>query len=855
MRRFFDYEPIPFYFLNDEFDKEEIIKQLDCFSASGIKACFLHVRDGVKNSPWGTERFYNNMKFIVEEAKKRGIKPWLYDEDSFPSGQAGGKIVIDRPELMGYGLKVIRVEKDSESGLYKADIGKSKGLFGYAVKTENGKETVRVIENCFGPVRRTWNRRYMTKAYYSDMADLTFNHVRAGTTYTEIMFEAQAEDDEEVYCAYLSPTKTDSKYGTRADCLNIETTKEYIKRVHEKYKEVVGEYFGKEIPGIFLDEPSAGSGLPYTGKLPEVFKREKGYDLQKNLYKLSSSYKGDSKAFRRDYVSVVKKMFTENFIVPIGKWCKKNKLICTGHFNSEEDPLIQALGANDVYDNVGVMGIPGFDIITTYLGDVKHPSLILGANLVASSALHHNKKRVMAESFALSPYNMGYNGLKRCTDWLVACGIDFIVPHGFHYGYNAYQRADAGKSFFYQDPLFPEYIDYSHYAGRLCKIITEYQRSNDILVVIPDGAFAEEIPFPIGNNGIKPSERAVSIRSKFFDVGRYLFTHHTGYDLAETDVVSNAETENGKLRIGKAEYGTVIVIAGGEKEEKVYDEINGKVNTVLFNGNLNDIPLQDVIVKSENTENLLVYNKIRGKDKLCFIFNNSGKYIKFDVKTEDKAVIYNAEKDICERLTVNNGLSTVSLQAYGSVIIESSEKPFAKTDGEYKVEKEKYVDFEYLNNPDLVFMPVGAKKAILNYTVTATVKGEKSVFDNVKFDSLRYFIGTQDDIYKKEYIVPYMDTAIRPESIYPVNAEYSAIVEGNNGEYLLFDGDSVVGECKVFFNGVEVPKEKFEKHRVYDMRNYRFFPEWKEGKNELKFVFINADEFSGVCGEIFVMEK
>ena len=97
--------------------------------------------------------------------------------------------------------------------------------------------------------------------------------------------------------------------------------------------------------------------------------------------------------------------------------------------------------------------------------------------------------------------------------------------------------------------------------------------------------FGHEIDYDPQNNTITID------RSKFFDVGRYLFTHHTGYDLAETDVVSNAETENGKLRIGKAEYGTVIVIAGGEKEEKVYDEINGKVNTVLFNGNLNDIPL------------------------------------------------------------------------------------------------------------------------------------------------------------------------------------------------------------------------------------------------------------------------
>ena len=45
-------------------------------------------------------------KFAVEEAKKRGMKVWLADEGSYPSGFAGGKISEDYPHLAMQGIVV-----------------------------------------------------------------------------------------------------------------------------------------------------------------------------------------------------------------------------------------------------------------------------------------------------------------------------------------------------------------------------------------------------------------------------------------------------------------------------------------------------------------------------------------------------------------------------------------------------------------------------------------------------------------------------------------------------------------------------------------------------------------------------
>ena len=43
-------------------------------------------------------------KFAVEEAAKRGMKVWLADEGSYPSGLAGGKISKEFPQLSMQGL-------------------------------------------------------------------------------------------------------------------------------------------------------------------------------------------------------------------------------------------------------------------------------------------------------------------------------------------------------------------------------------------------------------------------------------------------------------------------------------------------------------------------------------------------------------------------------------------------------------------------------------------------------------------------------------------------------------------------------------------------------------------------------
>lgn len=56
----------------------------------------MHSRTGLDTEYLGTE-FMDMIKACVEQAEKKGLLACLYDEDRWPSGTAGGKVIKDNP--------------------------------------------------------------------------------------------------------------------------------------------------------------------------------------------------------------------------------------------------------------------------------------------------------------------------------------------------------------------------------------------------------------------------------------------------------------------------------------------------------------------------------------------------------------------------------------------------------------------------------------------------------------------------------------------------------------------------------------------------------------------------------------
>ena len=88
------YRPIPFWSWNDDLEPERLRQQIRWMKECGIGGFFMHARGGLK-TPYLGEEWMQCIEVCCDEAKKLGMDAWAYDENGWPSGFAGGRLLED----------------------------------------------------------------------------------------------------------------------------------------------------------------------------------------------------------------------------------------------------------------------------------------------------------------------------------------------------------------------------------------------------------------------------------------------------------------------------------------------------------------------------------------------------------------------------------------------------------------------------------------------------------------------------------------------------------------------------------------------------------------------------------------
>ena len=107
--RFVDkkYRPVPFWSWNERLRTEETRRQIGLMDDVGIGGFFMHARGGLQTEYMG-EEWFENVSASIDEAGKRGMHAWAYDENGWPSGFGGG---IVNGKGIKYQQKYLRVKK------------------------------------------------------------------------------------------------------------------------------------------------------------------------------------------------------------------------------------------------------------------------------------------------------------------------------------------------------------------------------------------------------------------------------------------------------------------------------------------------------------------------------------------------------------------------------------------------------------------------------------------------------------------------------------------------------------------------------------------------------------------------
>ena len=107
-----EYRGAPFWAWNGKLEPEELRRQVRIMHQMGLGGFFMHSRVGL-DTAYLSDEWFKCVDACVDEAKKLGMRAWLYDEDRWPSGAAGG-LVTKNPRFRHRGLTMKELKNFSE---------------------------------------------------------------------------------------------------------------------------------------------------------------------------------------------------------------------------------------------------------------------------------------------------------------------------------------------------------------------------------------------------------------------------------------------------------------------------------------------------------------------------------------------------------------------------------------------------------------------------------------------------------------------------------------------------------------------------------------------------------------------
>ena len=114
---------LPFWSWNDKLEKDKLLEQIAWMKKNGIGGFFMHARAGLKTE-YLSEEWFDCINACIDYAKSQGMEAWAYDENGWPSGFVGGKLLEDEKNREWY-LQAEIGEKD-ETALVSYDVSGSR---------------------------------------------------------------------------------------------------------------------------------------------------------------------------------------------------------------------------------------------------------------------------------------------------------------------------------------------------------------------------------------------------------------------------------------------------------------------------------------------------------------------------------------------------------------------------------------------------------------------------------------------------------------------------------------------------------------------------------------------------------
>ncbi|WP_239615479.1 glycosyl hydrolase [Cohnella mopanensis] len=526
-----EYRGKPFWSWNGKLEKEELLRQIHVFHQMGLGGFFIHSRTGLVTEYLG-EEWFEFVEACTEEAERLGMEVWIYDEDRWPSGTAGG-MVTEEPRFR---LKFIelRVVPAAEFDWPESD----DYIAVYACRLEG-------------------------VAYYDAVQLMRGELSIAGTSV--LVFAIVEMNKDSFYNGY-----------TYVDTMNRDATDRYLEITHDRYKERVGKHFGRTIKGVFTDEPHRGAlmdgfgitnerrlwSAPWTYTLFEDFERAFGYDLRSRLPELFLKPEGRLVSqVKWHYVELTQRLFIQNYLKPMQDWTRENGLRLTGHMLHEDTLTAQTAYLGSAMRFYEYQDDPGVDVLRE--GNRNYWLV----KQLSSAARQLGQKWLLSELYGCTGWQMTFESHKAVGDWQTLFGINVRNHHLSWYTMEGESKRDYPASISYQSAWWDDYEFVETYFSRFGLALSQGERKCDVLVLNPVESVWCQV-YPGWSIDMKTQSADVQkLEDQYRDTFHWLSGAQIDFDYADEEMLGRLHAIEDAVKgdplfwVGQAAY-RVVLVAG-----------------------------------------------------------------------------------------------------------------------------------------------------------------------------------------------------------------------------------------------------------------------------------------------------
>ena len=417
----------------------------------------------------------------AKNAADAGLRLWIYDEQGYPSLEAGGVVLEGRPELVS---KELVWDKDAPEPFTVRDCYE----FTHSC---NSYSTARRYPNPLNPAAVERFIEVTHARYKKELGDELYNKIESFFT-----------DEPSMMAANLGQIPEDVRKRIKIDD-PIDPDK-------------------KNLPM-----------LPWCDDLEAQYKARYGEELRPHFLSLFTGQTDADKKIRANYWKLIEDLYAERFYGAIQKFCRDNGgPVSSGHTLHEEILNGHVPLDGNKMRTVKAFDIPGLDLLNSDAFACQHGAW-LAAAFPCSAARLNGQRRTMSE---VSDFGQIMGGEKKSVplDWMeataawqAAWGVtDFMLYYGIHGTSNApYRNEESHKK-------------YSEFVGRLNAVLLDAEPVRPLLLYYPIETMQREFcPTKERVNDFPQSETMNAATSSFVGIGRALMRAQIPFTVIDGDSI------------------------------------------------------------------------------------------------------------------------------------------------------------------------------------------------------------------------------------------------------------------------------------------------------------------------------